>query len=82
MPKIMESYHTYKYSYDSPSIDYDDDPNKAMKWKDSEEVGAASDHMWWIAQRFPMIFGNIQHSVTRIAPSVIIVQGLCRKHWL
>ena len=46
MPKIMEiieketkgkSYHTYKYSYDSidlPSIDYDDDPNKVMKWKD------------------------------------------------
>ena len=46
MPKIMEiieketkgkSYHTYKYSYDSigvPSIDYDDDPNKIMKWKD------------------------------------------------
>lgn len=49
MPKIMEiieketkgkSYHTYKYSYDSigvPSIDYDDDPNKVMKWKDSGE---------------------------------------------
>ena len=52
MPKIMEiieketkgkSYHTYKYSYDSiglPSIDYDDDPNKIMKWKDSGETGA------------------------------------------
>lgn len=51
MPKIMEiieketggkSYHTYKYSYDSigvPSIDYDDDPNKIMKWKDSGETG-------------------------------------------
>ena len=51
MPKIMEiieeetrgkSYHTYKYSYDSigvPSIDYDDDPNKVMKWKDSGETG-------------------------------------------
>lgn len=50
MPKIMEiieketkgkSYHTYKYSYDSiglPSIDYDDDPNKVMKWKDSAET--------------------------------------------
>ena len=50
MPKIMEiieketkgkSYHTYKYSYDSigvPSIDYDDDPNKIMKWKDSGET--------------------------------------------
>ena len=50
MAKIMEiiaketkgkSYHTYKYSYDSvglPSIDYDDDPNKIMKWKDSAEV--------------------------------------------
>ena len=50
MPKIMEiieketrgkSYHTYKYSYDSiglPSIDYDDDPNKVMKWKDSGET--------------------------------------------
>ncbi len=49
MPKIMEiieketkgkSYHTYKYSYDSigvPSIEYDDDPNKIMKWKDSGE---------------------------------------------
>lgn len=44
MAKIMEiieketrgkSYHTYKYSYDSiglPSIDYDDDPNKIIKW--------------------------------------------------
>lgn len=50
MAKIMEiveketkgkSYHTYKYSYDSiglPSIDYDDDPNKVMKWKDSGET--------------------------------------------
>lgn len=50
MPKIMEiieketkgkSYHTYKYSYDSlgmPSIDYDDDPNKVMKWRDSGET--------------------------------------------
>ena len=49
MAKIMEiiaketkgkSYHTYKYSFDSiglPSIDYDDDPNKVMKWKDSGE---------------------------------------------
>lgn len=51
-PNIMEiieketkgkSYHTYKYSYDSiglPSIDYDDDPNKIMKWKDSGETGS------------------------------------------
>lgn len=50
MPKIMEiieketkgkSYHTYKYSYDSigfPSIDYDDDSDKVMKWKDSAET--------------------------------------------
>lgn len=50
MSKIMEiieketkgkSYHTYKYSYDSiglPSIDYDDDPNKIMKWRDSAET--------------------------------------------
>lgn len=50
MPKIMEiieketkgkSYHTYKYSYDSigvPSIDYDDDPKRVMKWKDSAET--------------------------------------------
>lgn len=50
MAKIMEivaketkgkSYHTYKYSYDSigvPSIDYDDDPNKIMKWQDSGET--------------------------------------------
>ena len=50
MPKIMEfiaketkgkSYHTYKYSYDSigvPSIDYDDDPNRIMKWRDSGET--------------------------------------------
>lgn len=33
-----KSCHTYKYSYDSiglPSIDYDDDPNKIMKWKES-----------------------------------------------
>lgn len=38
-----KSYHTYKYSYDSvglPSIDYDDDPNKIMKWKDSAETGS------------------------------------------
>lgn len=53
MAKIMEiieketkgkSYHTYKYSYDSiglPSIDYDDDPNKIMKWRDSGETGDA-----------------------------------------
>lgn len=52
MAKIMEiiaketkgkSYHTYKYSYDSvglPSIDYDDDSNKIMKWKDSAETGS------------------------------------------
>ena len=52
MAKIMEiiaketkgkRYHTYKYSYDSiglPSIDYDDDPNKIMKWKDSDETGS------------------------------------------
>lgn len=52
MAKIMEiieketrgkSYHTYKYSYDSiglPSIDYDDDPNKIIKWKDSGETGS------------------------------------------
>ena len=50
MSKIMQiieketngkSYHTYKYSYDSigvPSIEYDDDPNKVMKWKDSAET--------------------------------------------
>ena len=52
MAKIMEiiaretkgrSYNTYKYSYDSiglPSIDYDDDANKIMKWKDSAETGS------------------------------------------
>lgn len=52
MVKIMEivaketkgkSYRTYKYSYDSvglPSIDYDDDTNKIMKWKDSAETGS------------------------------------------
>ena len=52
MSKIMEiieketkgkGYHTYKYSYDSiglPSIDYDDDPNKIIKWKDSGETGS------------------------------------------
>ena len=52
MAKIMEiiaketkgkSYHTYKYSYDSiglPSIDYDDDPNKIMKWQESAETGS------------------------------------------
>lgn len=51
MPKIMEiiaketkgkSYRTYKYSYDSvgvPSIDYDDDISKVMKWKDCGETG-------------------------------------------
>lgn len=36
-----KSYHTYKYSYDSiglPSIEYDDDPNKIMKWRDSAET--------------------------------------------
>lgn len=50
MPKIMEiiaketkgrSYRTYKYSYDSigvPSIDYDDDISKVMKWKDCAET--------------------------------------------
>lgn len=50
MAKIMQiiemetkgkSYHTYKYSYDSvgvPAIDYDDAPNKVMKWKESGET--------------------------------------------
>lgn len=50
MTKIMEiieketkgkSYHTYKYSYDSiglPSVDYDDDPLKIMKWQESAET--------------------------------------------
>ena len=50
MAKIMEiieketrgkSYHTYKYSYDSiglPSIVYDDDSNKIMKWQDCAET--------------------------------------------
>ena len=50
MTKIMEivaketkgkSYNTYKYSYDTvglPSIDYDDDPSKIMKWRDSAET--------------------------------------------
>ncbi len=52
MPKIMEiieretkgkSYHTYKYSYDTvglPSIDYDDDSDKIIKWKESGETSA------------------------------------------
>ena len=38
-----KSYHTYKYNYDSiglSSIDYDDDPNKVMKWKASGETGS------------------------------------------
>lgn len=37
-----KSYRTYKYSYDSvgvPSIDYDDDTSKVMKWKDCGETG-------------------------------------------
>ena len=50
MTKIMEiieretngkSYHTFKYSYDSigvPSIDYDDNFNKIIKWRDSAET--------------------------------------------
>lgn len=50
MPKIMEiiaketngtSYNTFKYSFDSiglPSILYDDDSNKIMKWQDSAET--------------------------------------------
>ena len=50
MAKVMEiiaketkgkSFHTFKYSYDSiglPAIDYDDDPNKVMKWKESAET--------------------------------------------
>ena len=50
MSKIMEiieketkgkSYHTYKYSFDSvgvPSIDYDDESDKVMKWQDSGET--------------------------------------------
>lgn len=38
-----KSYHTFKYSYDSiglPSIDYDDDSNKVMKWQESGETGS------------------------------------------
>ena len=50
MPKIMDiiaketkgkSYHSYKYSYDlsgTPAFDYDDDPNKVIRWKDSGET--------------------------------------------
>ena len=50
MAKIMEiveketkgkSYHTYKYSFDSigiPSIDYDDESDKVMKWQDTAET--------------------------------------------
>ena len=50
MPKIMEiiaketrgtSYNTYKYCFDSiglPSIVYDDDSNKVMKWQDCAET--------------------------------------------
>lgn len=50
MPKIMDiiaketkgkSYHSYKYSYDlagMPAFDYDDDPNKVIRWKDSGET--------------------------------------------
>lgn len=50
MPKIMEiiaketrgiSYSTYKYNFDSiglPSIVYDDDSNKIMKWKECAET--------------------------------------------
>lgn len=50
MPKIMEiiaketkgtSYNTYKYSFDSiglPSVVYDDDSNKVMKWQDCAET--------------------------------------------
>lgn len=50
MPKIMEiiaretrgtSYNTYKYSFDSvglPSIIYDDDSTKIMKWQDCAET--------------------------------------------
>lgn len=50
MAKIMEiieketrgtSYHTFKYSFDSigvPSIDYDDESDKVMKWQDTAET--------------------------------------------
>jgi len=50
MAKIMEiieketkgkSYHTYRYSFDSiglPSIEYDDESDKIMKWQDSGET--------------------------------------------
>jgi hypothetical protein len=36
-----KSYNTYKYSFDSiglPSIDYDDDSNKVIKWQDTAET--------------------------------------------
>lgn len=38
-----KSFHTYKYSYDAiglPSIDYDDESDKIMKWKDSGETAS------------------------------------------
>ena len=50
MAKVMEiiaketngkSYHTEKYSFDTigmPSIDYDDESNRVMKWKDPAET--------------------------------------------
>ena len=52
MAKIMEiieketrgkSYHIYKYIYDfigQSAIDYDNDHNKIIKWKDSGETGS------------------------------------------
>lgn len=51
MAKIMEiieketkgkSHHTFKYSYDLlglPSVDYDDDTSKIVKWQESAETG-------------------------------------------
>ena len=50
MPKVMEiiaketngkSYNTEKYSFDSigvPSFDYDDSPDRVIKWKDVAET--------------------------------------------
>lgn len=50
MAKVMDiiaketdgkSYHTERFSYDTigiPSLDYDDSPDRVMKWKESAET--------------------------------------------
>ena len=75
MAKIMEiiaketrgkSHHTYKYSYDKiglPSVDYDDDPSKIMKWRESAET---------VSHKKPINIKPLADKITKIGGEPLI----------